>query len=164
MGELASSLLKHRLLWSIFKATIASWNLVATLSLLKVRVENILPNNDWSEILLYTSNNKACKEEWACAAIFITLIIQSKKLFEQKISYNFNQGRIQDFYNGVSISKELQEYIWNYLWSAADNINFTGLYAEVGDLCIYVYSVQSTLSMLILGGLGACSQQKIFAN
>ena len=84
MGELASSLLKHGLLWSIVEATIVSWNLVATPSLLKLWAEDILPNNDWSEFLLYTSNNKARKEEWACAAIFITLIIQSKKLFEQK--------------------------------------------------------------------------------
>ena len=28
----------------------------------------------------------------------------------------------------------------------------------------YVYSVQRTLSMLILGGLGVCPQQKIFEN
>ena len=45
-------------------------------------------------------------------------------------------------------------------------INFTGLYAEVGDmyLCIPQTGVQSTLSVLILGGSGGIPQQKIFEN
>ena len=71
----------------------------------------------------------------------------------------WKQGRIQDFYNGVSINKKLQEGE-----SAADNINFTGLYAEVGDmyLCVPQTGVQSTLSMLnYYRGLGSCSQQKL---
>ena len=43
---------------------------------------------------------------------------------QSKIKTNFqfkiiessdSQGRIQDFYNGVYISKKLQEYIWNKL-------------------------------------------------
>ena len=70
------------------------------------------------------------------------------------------QGRIQDFYNGVSISKKLQEGE-----SAADNINFTDLYlyAEVGNMYLSVpqTGVQSTLSMLNYSrGSGAYSQQK----
>ena len=69
------------------------------------------------------------------------------------------QGHIQDFYNGVSISKKLQEGE-----SAADNINFTDLYiyAEVGNMYLSVpqTGVQSTLSMLNSRGSGAYSQQK----
>ena len=47
-----------------------------------------------------------------------------------------------------------------------ENINFTGLYAEIGNiyLCVPQTGVQSTFSMLILRGLGVCPQQKIFEN
>ena len=74
-----------------------------------------------------------------------------------------SQGRIQDFYNGVSISKKLQEY--NNLELALINcwhVNFTGLYAEVEDmyLCVLQTGVQSILSLLILRGCGACPSRK----
>ena len=78
------------------------------------------------------------------------------------------QGHIQDFYNGVSISKKLQEYN-NYLELALISCwqyNFTGLYAKVEDmyLCVLQTGVQSILSMLILRDCGGMPQQKIFEN
>ena len=65
------------------------------------------------------------------------------------------------------VARKLQEY--NYLELALisfDNINFTGLYAEVEDmyLCVLQTGVQSILSLLILRGCGDMPLQKIFEN
>ena len=52
--------------------------------------------------------------------------------------YQTSQGFNQNFYNGVSISTKLQEYIG----ISFDQLNVTGLYAEVGDMYLYVYQKQ----------------------
>ena len=40
------------------------------------------------------------------------IIISKLLYYKQKIMTQDAQGRIQGFYNGVSITKKLQEYIW----------------------------------------------------
>ena len=76
------------------------------------------------------------------------------------------QGHIQDFCNGVSISKKLQEY--NLFGISSDQLlTVYILLAYMQKLEIYVsmYTVcKAPSACLFLGGLGACPQQKIFEN
>ena len=59
-----------------------------------------------------------------------------------------------------------QETTGIYLKLAADNINFTDLYAEVGDMYTYLsvpqIGVQRTLSVFILGRSGVMPPEENF--